>query len=753
MSKKRRTAESAAVTAEPPAKTLVQPALQRFKGFVPLDTVELRSGRSVKKKTSIKSSGGSFKHKDFTITNGVLDIHAAVKPNDARHRKRAGTLLLKPSNKQYKMKKSKMQALLKDFPHLESVSSECGIVFLRCGACRDFVIDSKSKACPGHVKEHMGTQKHKTSVQHEADALSHEVSVKSAFKVATATPGDKTNIFRARLVETFVGAGIPIQKIDDCRPFLEHYCNERLTDSAHLRKLVPTLRDAQRQEIKDALRLYPIFLVHDGTNRFSEFYAVVVRWVCDRLQLHERLVDMQAFTGKHNAAGLVAMLDALLRALDVDPGSSFTNPPIPSRLLGCQRDREATNALAAEGITRIYACSFNLECCSHALNKVGENLSTPHLVAFKDMLTIACNSAAFKEHLKAYVPKAFRKPSNIRWWSIWELYASMCEEHNGVPVFNLYLEACRASRDATGRIVIAGATEDSVRIGRLADFANNAAAVDAVRLELVAVVSIGKPFVQATYALEGAGCCSMEAYKWLQDLRYWLSPARQGDLSFPGLRAQIDASAQVRLPSYDESLDQARAAVEQEIRLMIRPALEFCQRVFDVEMAADFEMYEFFSSLNPFEHTSYFQHNSLAQWSSALQKHFGERFTQHQMDNMLAELPTLERHVEGFMAERLRMQDTSNDSDSRNKQIWLFWQFLLNNGDCPHLRSLTQLVLTIVPSSASCERCFSLLKSMFTTQQLVGEVRGVLEDNIGLSIAAKFRSNNLKNAFHRHSEE
>jgi hypothetical protein len=71
MSKRIRTSESAAVTAEPPAKTLVQPALQSFKGFAPLDTVELRSGRNVKKKTSIKSSGGSFKHKDFTVTNGV----------------------------------------------------------------------------------------------------------------------------------------------------------------------------------------------------------------------------------------------------------------------------------------------------------------------------------------------------------------------------------------------------------------------------------------------------------------------------------------------------------------------------------------------------------------------------------------------------------------------------------------------------------------------------------------------------------
>jgi len=37
---------------------------------------------------------------------------------------------------------------------------------------------------------------------------------------------------------------------------------------------------------------------------------------------------------------------------------------------------------------------------------------------------------------------------------------------------------------------------------------------------------------------------------------------------------------------------------------------------------------------------------------------------------------------------------------------------------------------------------------MFTAQQLVGEERGVLEDNIGLSVAARFRANNLENKFH-----
>ena len=114
---------------------------------------------------------------------------------------------------------------------------------------------------------------------------------------------------------------------------------------------------------------------------------------------------------------------------------------------------------------------------------------------------------------------------------------------------------------------------------------------------------------------------------------------------------------------------------------------------------------------------------------------------------MHGELPTLRQHVEGFLAECHSLQ-LGESSDERNKAIWFFWRKLLRIGDCPHLRKLVQLALTIVPSSAACERCFSLLKSMFTTQQLVGDDRGALEDGIGLSVAARFRENNITNTFH-----
>jgi hypothetical protein len=73
----------------------------------------------------------------------------------------------------------------------------------------------------------------------------------------------------------------------------------------------------------------------------------------------------------------------------------------------------------------------------------------------------------------------------------------------------------------------------------------------------------------------------------------------------------------------------------------------------------------------------------------------------------------------------------------RNKAIWNFWRKLDANNLCPYLRRLAQVTLSVAPSSAAAESCFSLLKAYFDAQQLVGDWRGALEDYIKQMIAIK----------------
>jgi hypothetical protein len=276
MPPKKRAARSFEQVEQPPAKQ--QASLESF-GFHDLAKMQLR-GRAVTKKTA-KGTKGYLKRNDFEVTaHGKLEIKVPVKEKDARSRQRAGEAHLKRSAKKYHMKTAKMKTLLQEYPALEIINSERG-KYLRCSVCYDFVLDSKVKASPSHIKEHLNTPKHQRYMKQKASQLSCVTSMKDVFKVESSTPEDETNIFRARCVEAFVGAGIPLQKVDLCRDFLQFYCHRQLSDSANLRKFVPILRKIQRDEIKAAIRLYPIFIIHDGTNRFSEFYAIVVRWVDD----------------------------------------------------------------------------------------------------------------------------------------------------------------------------------------------------------------------------------------------------------------------------------------------------------------------------------------------------------------------------------------------------------------------------------------------------------------------------------------
>ena len=79
-----------------------------------------------------------------------------------------------------------------------------------------------------------------------------------------------------------------------------------------------------------------------------------------------------------------------------------------------------------------------------------------------------------------------------------------------VTVFDRLLAAFRGAVDGRGIIAIDGVFEDSIRVRALVAFAQNEEAVENVMLELAVAVRVFRPFMQATYALEGSGCCVLE---------------------------------------------------------------------------------------------------------------------------------------------------------------------------------------------------------------------------------------------------
>ena len=454
------------------------------------------------------------------------------------------------------------------------------------------------------------------------------------------------------------------------------------------------------------------------------------------------------------------MLTELLSGLDVPMGEVLDDGSYSAGgLLAVIRDRASVNQKCANVMKLMWINYMDLECLPHTFSKAGEKMPLTCLTTFRDDLLIALNSQAFKAHVRLFLPKPPRKPSATRWWSTWELYDFLLSKSDDAPAtptnFEKLLTACREALNADGEVAVDGVFEDSVRVRRLHDFARDVRRVEDVSLELSVVVEVFRPFVQATYALEGAGCCVLEVHHWFRRLASFWSTFEPA-LSWPRVREVIECMVAARVSRRESDQDTARNEIEGRVRELILPVSEHLGCIFNNtngELRSDVYFYSFVAILNPYEHGTpeMAQFTQPVAFKQEVLKHFPGRFPAAQVDAMVAELPDFALLCSQFVADNAAAAPDANPNNTavhRNKAIWKFWRSVSTNNVCPHLRRLAQLALSIVPSSAAAERCFSLLKAFFDSQQLVGDTRGALEDYIEQMVAMSFEENNNKNDFH-----
>ena len=83
---------------------------------------------------------------------------------------------------------------------------------------------------------------------------------------------------RVRVVENFLSAGIPLSKVDRLRGLLEEN-GLRLTHSSHLSDCIPLLLKQEKEKPHSEFEGDFISAIFDGTTRFGEALAIVVRFV------------------------------------------------------------------------------------------------------------------------------------------------------------------------------------------------------------------------------------------------------------------------------------------------------------------------------------------------------------------------------------------------------------------------------------------------------------------------------------------
>ena len=97
--------------------------------------------------------------------------------------------------------------------------------------------------------------------------------------------------YRFHLVESFLAAEIPLTKVDSLlRLFLEK-CGYRLTSETHLRQLIPSVHQKEKETLQKELSEHECSVIFDGSTRLGEALAIIVRFVDSEWNVQERLVS------------------------------------------------------------------------------------------------------------------------------------------------------------------------------------------------------------------------------------------------------------------------------------------------------------------------------------------------------------------------------------------------------------------------------------------------------------------------------
>ena len=174
-------------------------------------------------------------------------------------------------------------------------------------------------------------------------------------------------VYRVKVVENFLKAGIPLVKVDSMRGLLEEN-GLRLTHSSHLADYIPLLLQQEKQLIRSEFEDEYVSVIFDGTTRNGEALAIVVHFV-KGWSIQQRLVPLlllaKPVTGDELARELLAVLSTELGVAN-------------TKLLACLRDRASVNGKAMRSVAVLYPNVMDIGCFSHTLNLVGERLKHLH---------------------------------------------------------------------------------------------------------------------------------------------------------------------------------------------------------------------------------------------------------------------------------------------------------------------------------------------------------------------------------------
>ncbi len=217
----------------------------------------------------------------------------------------------------------------------------------------------------------------------------------------------------------FMGAGIPVEKIQGLRKFLE-YGRYPLTDSSHMRNLIPEVQILHITDLQALLKSPTPFVsvIFDGTSHGVELFPISLRFWKDK-DFIQKLVRFRIVDIPMNADVTAAVLKGAVNRVNVPH----------FHVIGAIHDSANVNPAAIALLARNdWINAKDLPCHPHIIARVGKKLGVPRAGKFIHSICYVFNkSGKIAAEWRAYRPPprsviggrtvAIPRLSNIRWYN------------------------------------------------------------------------------------------------------------------------------------------------------------------------------------------------------------------------------------------------------------------------------------------------------------------------------------------------
>lgn len=317
--------------------------------------------------------------------------------------------------------------------------------------------------------------------------------------------------YRHQVLKAFLQEGIPLHVFQGLKPIkvlLQSAAQSADLSYDSMLKLIPNVREEERQFISEEIKGRPVAFIFDGTTDTDEVFCVVLRFVDKDLRIAHRCVALRLYSRSFTGQNLASTLNYIL-SKDYDDDSMLPSYKIKDRdLQFAIMDGASVNQKAIKRMTEFYLPHLKqVVCLSHCCNVYGNEFtnddSFSQLKNFIQLWSrLVKNSHACRRIFREKSRHAVQHLSYVRWFTFSDVCNQVYDnfEHVKALVTDESIkdrEECRSKLTA----LINEDDDDSKLNGE-----------GLLLISLAVIRDVCDPIRKACYLLEGDGFLAPFAY-------------------------------------------------------------------------------------------------------------------------------------------------------------------------------------------------------------------------------------------------